>query len=401
MDVPLVCYACGATATLGDAERCDCGEPLWVDTEPEEFTWPDGGGGPVWRYRDLLPVDPPTGVGAAVGGTPLVRAPRLDDDVGARVHIKFEGAHPTGTFKDRGSAVGVAGALAAGADAVGTVSHGNMARSMAAHAASEGVDCTVLVPADIPAERLELIARHDPTILRVEGSYGDLYYEALRVGRERNVAFVNSDTPLRVAGQKTTGLEVAEAFAPDAPDAVVMPVSSGGHASGVWKAFRELDDAGLIDRVPRLYLTQAAPTAPIAEAYERGDEEVRAVEGEETVCYSIGNADPPSGNRALAAARETGGAVVAVPDEATLDARADVASRAGLFVETSCATPLAGARELAAEGAFAPDEDVVLVATGTGYTERAVDAPTVDARTVPLTDLGAAVGDAVGDERDV
>ncbi|MFB6159715.1 MAG: pyridoxal-phosphate dependent enzyme [Haloferacaceae archaeon] len=396
MDVPLVCYACGATASLGDGERCDCGEPYWVDTDPGGFAWPDGRDGSVWRYRDLLPVDPPVGLGASVGGTPLVRAPRLDADVGARIHVKFEGAHPTGTFKDRGSAVGVAGALAAGADAVGTVSHGNMARSMAAHAASEGLDCVVLVPADIPTERLELIARHDPTILRVGGSYGDLYHEALRVGREHDVAFVNSDTPLRVAGQKTTGLEVAESFAPDAPDAVVMPVSSGGHASGVWKAFRELDAAGAIPRVPRLYLTQAAPCAPIADADAAGRDEVTAVEGGETVCYSIANADPPSGTRALRGARETGGAAVAVPDEETLDARASVAEAAGLFVETSCATPLAGARRLAAEGEFAPDEDVVLVATGTGYTERAVDAPTVDARTVSMADLGGAVRDAVG-----
>jgi threonine synthase len=154
MDVTLTCYACGETATLADGPRCDCGEPRWLDTDPAGFDWPDSGDRSLWRYGDLLPGERPTGLAAGAGGTPLVRAPRLDDDVGARVHVKYEGGNPTGTFKDRGSAVGVAVAAAAGYGAVGTVSHGNMARSMAAHAASAGLDCVVLVPADIPPSRL-------------------------------------------------------------------------------------------------------------------------------------------------------------------------------------------------------------------------------------------------------
>jgi threonine synthase len=392
MDVDLTCYACGSTATLDEGRRCDCGEPYWADTEPAGFTWPEDDDRSIWRYRALLPIDRPTGLAAGAGGTPLVRAPRLDDEVGATVHVKHEGANPTGTFKDRGSAVGVAVAAADGYDAVGTVSHGNMARSMAAHAASAGLDCLVLVPADIPTERLGLIARHDPTILRVEGDYGRLYEESLRVGRDRPIAFVNSDTPLRVAGQKTTGLEIAEAFAPDVPDAIVVPVSSGGHASGIWKAFRELAVAGLVETPPRLYFVQTAACAPIADAWERGDETVTPVEGGATVAYSIANADPPSGNRALAAARATGGAVLAVDDDAILDARRSLADRAGLFVESASATALAGARRLAEDGAIAPDEDVVLVTTGTGFTERDVDEPAVSARTVGMATLDGAIG---------
>jgi threonine synthase len=385
------CYACGATAETG--ARCACDEPLWV-AERTTGAWPATGDPSLWRYRDLLPVDPPPGLGAAVGGTPLVRAPRLDGAVGgATVRVKFEGAHPTGTFKDRGTAVGVAGALERGASAVATVSHGNMARSVAAHAASEGLDCVVCVPADVPVERLATIARHDPTVLRVDGDYGRLYGAALAAGREAGVAVINSDTPLRVAGQKTTGLEVLEHAA---PDAVVMPVSSGGHASGVWKAVREATASGLVDRPPRLYLVQAAGCAPVAAAYARGDEAVTRVDPGETVAYSIANADPPSGTRALAAARETGGAVLAVDDESILDARSSVAERAGLFVETSCATPLAAARDLAERGEIGPDEEVVLVATGTGYTERDVgDAPAPDAEAVALADLPDALRAAV------
>jgi threonine synthase len=391
MDIALTCYACGEEATLADGPRCDCGEPRWIDTDPAGFDWPARDDRSLWRFEGLLPDTAPTGLAASAGGTPLVRSPRLDDDLNARVHVKYEGGNPTGTFKDRGSAVGVAVAAASGYDRVGTVSHGNMARSMAAHAASAGLDCVVLVPADIPPSRLGLIARHDPTILRVEGEYGRLYEESIRLGTERDVAFVNSDTPLRVAGQKTTALEIAESFAPDVPDAVVMPVSSGGHASGVWTAFRELDAAGLVDGVPELYFVQAAACAPIAEAWARGDGTVTPVEGGETVAYSISNADPPSGNRVLAAARETGGGVLAVDDEAILDARRALAGRAGLFVESACATSLAGARVLSDRGALGVDEDVVLVATGTGYTERGVDEAAVDARVVSIPDLDGAV----------
>jgi threonine synthase len=393
--VDLVCHACGATAETG--ARCACGEPLWV-AERRLDGWPTTGDPSLWRYRDLLPVDPPPGLGASVGGTPLVRAPRLDDAVGgATVRVKFEGAHPTGTFKDRGTAVGVAGALERGAAVVATVSHGNMARSVAAHAASEGLSAVVCVPADVPPERLATIARHDPTILRVDGDYGRLYGAALDAGREAGVAVVNSDTPLRVAGQKTTGLEILEHAD---PDAVVMPVSSGGHASGVWKAIREATASGLVDDPPRLYLAQAAGCAPIAAAYDRGDDEVTRVEPSATVAYSIANADPPSGARALAAARETGGAVLAVDDDAILDCRRLLAERAGLFVETSCATPLAAARELADRGELDAEEEVALVATGTGYTERDVgDAPAPDAEAVELADLPAAFDAAVDRRR--
>ena len=386
-----VCYACGATADSG--ARCACGEPLWA-AERQLPAWPTTGDPSLWRYRDLLPVDPPPGLGASVGGTPLVRAPRLDDVVGgATVRVKYEGAHPTGTFKDRGTAVGVAGALGRGAAAVATVSHGNMARSVAAHAASEGVEAVVCVPADVPPERLATIVRHDPTILRVDGDYGRLYAAALAAGRDAGVAVVNSDTPLRVAGQKTTGLEILEHAS---PDAIVMPVSSGGHASGVWKAIREATASGLVDDPPRLYLAQAAGCAPVAAAWDRGADEVTRVEPSGTVAYSIANADPPSGTRALAAARETGGAVCSVDDETILDCRRLLAERAGLFVETSCATPLAVARELADCGEIAADETVALVATGTGYTERDVgDAPAPDPAVVDIAGLPAAFRGAV------
>ncbi|SEH13484.1 threonine synthase [Natronorubrum sediminis] len=368
------CYACGSRET-GLVARCSCGEALWLETDAASFEWDDVTDAPgMWRYESLLPVSPPDGLFEAAGGTPLVREPSLDAFAGARVHLKIEGGNPTGSFKDRGSALGLA-ALQAGdeldeaVDAVGTVSHGNMAISTSAYAAAAGLPCVVLVPEDIPESRLETISQFDPTVLRVAGDYGRLYERTLEIGPERNIAFLNSDVALRVEGQKTTALEICESFAPDAPDAIVVPTSSGGHFSGVWKALRELESAGVLADVPRLYAVQAAASAPIAEAYEQGANEVSRVERGETVAYSIGNPDPPSGTRALAAIDETDGAAVGLEDPEILEAQRTLAGEAGLSVEASSATALAGIRRLVDAGEIDASDDVVAVTTGTGLTD--------------------------------
>jgi threonine synthase len=425
----LTCYRCGATAEFPDRKRCDCGEPLWFDTDAaESFAWPDSGRG-VWRYADLLPVESRSdsraeGVSAAAGATPLVRASGLDADAGCRLWLKDESENPTGSFKDRGSAAGVAWAANAGREWVGTVSHGNMAMSVAANAASVGGTggprALVLVPDDISGERLAAIAQYDPAVLRVAGDYGRLYYETLDA--DAPVEFVNSDTPLRVAGQKTTALELCEAFAREArapsafvrapgasgtldasstaPDAIVLPVSSGGHASATWKALRELRTAGLLAEsdLPRLYFVQAAACDPIAAAYrEAADEVTPAIETGETVAYSIANADPPSGTRALAAARATDGAVLSVPDDEILDATATLAGEAGFCVEPASATTLAGIRRLSASGELAADDEVVAVLTGTGFRE--LDAESASPETVALGGLSERLR-TLTDERD-
>ncbi len=376
---PRLCYACGSR-TSDAASRCDCGEPLWLALDPPS-DWPVTNENSIWRYREWLPVDAPAGIGAAAGGTPLVRTRRLDDLVDCRVHLKLESTNPTGTFKDRGSAVGVA----ATSGPLGTVSHGNMAISVAAHAAASGRPCSVLVPDDIPVSRLRQIAEYDPRILRVTGDYGELYDATIKIGSQLGIRFLNSDTPLRVAGQKTTGLEICEAFAPDTPDAVVLPVSSGGHASGIWQAFRDLETAGLIQEPPALYLVQAAACSPIADAYQAAQDTVSAVEPAETIAYSIANPDPPSGTRALTAARETGGGVIAVDEEAIREAMTTFAEVVGVSAEPASAVTLAGLEKLTATKQIAQNDDVVLVVTGTGFRNDAAGSVTTE--TIPQSEL--------------
>jgi threonine synthase len=359
------CYACDRTFVLSEQKRCTCGELLWFDRDSREFEWPDRRNPGMWRYADLLPVESPNGVGAAAGGTPLVRTPHLDVG-GVELFLKDESQNPTGSFKDRGSAVGVAYAATNEVERVGTVSHGNMAMSMAANAASYDIPCTVCVPADIPEERLTHIAQYDPEILRVEGEYGRLYEKSLELER---IEFINSDTPLRVAGQKTVAFEICEAFSPELPDAIVLPVSSGGHLSAIWKALFELRVAGLIDEVPRLYATQAAACDPIVRAFERGKREVSAIEGGETIAYSIANEDPPSGTRALTALRDTGGGAVSISKGEIRAAQQRLVREGGFRVEASSAVAYAGLEELTERGEIEAGEDVVTILTGSGFKE--------------------------------
>lgn len=371
-----VCYACGRRYGP-ERKRCDCGEPVWFDIDPTGFDWPTRPDRGMWAYADLLPADPPTDLGAAAGGTPLFRTPRLDEWAGCRLFVKDETENPTGTFKDRGSAVAVAAARDRGRSWIGTVSHGNMAMSTAAHAAAAGLDCVVFVPDDISDARLAAIGQYGPEVVRVRGDYGRLYHETLSADVP-DIEFVNSDTPLRVAGQSTVALEICERFAPETPDAIVLPVSSGGQASGVGHALRLLHDAGLIDDLPALHLVQAAGCDPIARAFRNGDSAVAPIEPEPTIAYSIANPDPPSGTRALAAVRDTDGTVVSVDDEAIRSAQSALARRAGLCVEPASATALAGLRLLAHRGVVDRDDEVVLIATGTGFRELATDERTRD-----------------------
>lgn len=391
MSLRVECYRCGRSFGF-PRTRCRCGEGLWFEARPSGLRAIDADEDSIWRYRSVLPVGAPVGLSRAVGRTPLLRTPRLDAYAGCPVSVKVETLNPTGSFKDRGSAVGVGWAAAEGNGRVGTVSHGNMARSMAACSAAAGLDCLVLVPADIPAERLGGIGRFDPSIRRVDGDYADLYDRSLEIGARSGVTFVNSDTPLRVAGQRTTAFEIAE-HADRMPDAVVLPTSSGGHASAVWRGFQELEAAGRIDAIPRLCLVQARACDPIARAYRDGGD-VRPVEAGETVAYSIANPDPPSGDRALAGVRATAGAVCSVGDDAILEAVRRYATHLGLAVEPAAGAGLAGVRALAEADEIGPDEDVVAVATGTGLVD--TGAGDVEAPVVDIDDLDTEVAAWVG-----
>ena len=364
----LRCYRCDRSYATAHRTRCACGEPLWFDDVPPDAEIDDGVFG-LARYLDFLPVDSISGLGEGAGRTTLYRPTGLADWAGCDLALLDETTNPTGSFKDRGSAVGVAAAMETGVEAVGTVSHGNMAMSMAATAASVGLDCHVFVPADIPPERLGYIGQYGPTVVAVEGDYGQLYRESLTRSADRSIAFVNSDSPTRIAGQGTAAMDIVEGFDFVGPDAIVLPASSGGHASGVWRGLQDLERAGYLDSLPTLFLVQAAACDPIASAFRSGDETVTSQVAGDTIAYSIANGDPPSGNRALAAVRTTGGVVTAVTDDEIRETQARLATGAGISAEPSAATTLAGIRRLTESGHLDADTTVAGIITGTGFTE--------------------------------
>jgi threonine synthase len=396
-----VCYRCGTRYDDTQRARCDCGEPLWLDDENAAFTWESVADGPaMWRFNEMLPVTPPDGIARTAGGTELVRSSRLDDIAGCQVYVKDGGQNPTGSYKDRGSAVAIPHALNAGADVVGTVSYGNMAMSTAATAASLGHECIVLVPTDIPQGRLELIAQYDPTILQVEGDYGRLYEDALRLTHELPLSFLLSDAPARISGYRTAVWEIYESIGTDGPDAIVLPTSSGGLASGLWRGLLDMQEAGVVEHLPRLYLVHTAGSDPITRAFEEGQPQVEALlasETEETIAHSIGNPNPPSGTRALTAVRETGGAALSVSDDEIRTAQRQFAELGGFCVEPAAATPLAGAVRLSERGEIDESERVVLFTTGTGFKEMGIGDRSVCTDTVSRSALHGRVASMIED----
>jgi threonine synthase len=352
-------------------------------------------------FSTVLPLpDPEHWLSLGEGRTPLIPLPRLARKLGIpHLYLKNEGANPTGSFKDRGTAVALSRATATGARRVGTVSSGNMAASVAAYAARAGLPCDVLVPAHLRPDKIAAIAVTRPRLYRVEGDYGDIYRQALELGRKLGIYFAVSDDPYRVEGQKTTAYEIVRSLgtAPGrrgwfSPTHVFVPTSAGGHAAALLKAFDEMLMYGAIDEFPAVVSVQADGCAPIARAFERGERRITRLTGISTSAHAIANPDPPSGGRLLRelARPGRGGGAIAVPDEAMREAQFMLAADEGIFTQMEAAAALAGAIEYRSARRLDRHSVVVLVATGNGLKDLATfapgDFPVVD---LPLRELEA------------
>jgi len=322
----------------------------------------------IWRYHEILPIhDAAAVVPIPVGMTPLYR---LECDIGAspgmRLFVKDDTRHPSGSAKDRATAVGLARAREVGAAAVAAASTGNAASSLATFAARAALPCYVFAPASAPAAKLIQIRAHGAILFAVDGTYDqafDLCTEACRrMGIYNRSTAIN---PLLGEGKKTISLEIWEQLGFRAPETILVPVGDGCIVGGVYKGFRDLLDLGLIERVPKIVGVQAAGSAAIATAWQRQSDRCTPVDVR-TVADSISVSMPRDQVKALRAIRASGGCFITVSDEAILDAMAALASRAGIFVEPAAAAPLAGLREACLTGGFGQDEEVVLLHTGHG-----------------------------------
>jgi len=309
----------------------------------------------IERYREHLSLaaDAPV-VTLNEGSTPLIAAPRLSERVGAEIWLKFEGANPTGSFKDRGMTVAVSHAKGAGAEAVICASTGNTAASAAAYAARAGLRGAVIVPeGKIAIGKLAQALMHGARVVALQGNFDD----ALRIVRDladrHPIELVNSVNPYRIEGQKTAAFELIDELG-EAPDALAIPVGNAGNVTAYWRGFTERGTA------PVLHGFQAAGAAPLVHG--------EPVANPETVASAIRIGNPARWEEAMDAFTGSRGRVAAVTDEQILDAYRWLAATEGVFCEPASAASVAGilAHGLVATPDAEPPSTVVCVLTGHG-----------------------------------
>ena len=320
----------------------------------------------VWRFRELvLPdVSDVEIVSQPEGNTPLIRRDRVAAWCGLEsIHLKLEGANPTGSFKDRGMTVTVTQARRVSAPAVACASTGNTSASLAAYAALAGLPALVLVPnGQVSLGKLSQTIAYGARTLLVRGDFDDCLRLARAAAETLGVYLANSINPFRIAGQKTIVFEMLQQLGWQAPDWIVLPAGNLGNTAAFGAALREARALGLIGSIPRLAAIQAAGAAPFAASFNDGFRERHKVRAE-TAATAIRIGDPASYDRAVRAIRETNGVVIALSDADILDAKAVVDS-SGVGCEPASAASVAGARTLVARGVIRPDESVVGVLTG-------------------------------------
>jgi len=314
--------------------------------------------GIVEEYRDRLPVTDATPViTLREGGTPLVRSEALSLETGCDVWLKYEGANPTASFKDRGMTLAISKAVEAGSKAVVCASTGNTSASAAAYAAKAGLTCAVLVPkGKIAMGKMAQTLVHGARVLEVEGNFDASLELAQDLARHYPVTLVNSVNPYRLQGQKTLAFEVCDLLG-RAPDIHCVPVGNAGNISSHWMGYSEYLTDGVIHEPPRLFGFQAAGAAPLVLGHP--------VKDPQTIATAIRIGNPASWDKAVAAATESEGGILAVTDREILAAYRRVAHE-GLFAEPASAASVAGLLHLGAEGKLPAGATVVCVLTGHG-----------------------------------
>jgi threonine synthase len=325
--------------------------------------------GKAWRgvieeWRDRLPVGPETPVATLrEGGTPLVPAHVLSELTGCEVHLKVEGANPTGSFKDRGMTLAISKAAEEGSEAVICASTGNTSASAAAYAGRAGLTCAVLVPTGkIALGKLAQALVHGAQLLQVEGNFDDCLTLARRLSEDYAVSLVNSVNPFRIEGQKTAAFEVCEALGgpagPRPPDVHCLPVGNAGNITAYWQGYCEYAADGTVDRRPVMRGYQAAGAAPIVTG--------AVVPQPTTIATAIRIGNPASWEQALRARDESGGAIESVTDRQILSAYRLLARSEGVFVEPASAASVAGLLQDCDAGRIERGSRVVCTVTGHG-----------------------------------
>ena len=341
----------------------------------------------LWRYRELLPITGEPRTGFNSGFTPLVRCDRLARRVGvSELYIKDDSVnHPTLSYKDRVVSVAATRAVELGFDVLACASTGNLANSVAAHAARLGIECCVFIPDSLEAGKILGSAIFNPTILAVAGTYDDVNRLCTQVADRYGWGFVNINLRSYYAeGAKTIGFEIVEQLGWRYPKHLISPVAGGTLLPRIVRGLRELKQVGLVDgELPRVHAAQAAGCAPVVHALDVGLNHPEPVRPN-TIAKSIAIGNPADGYQVIESVRATGGAGAAVTDTEIISAIRLLAETEGIFTEPAGGTTLAAAIDLVNRGVIRRDESIVVCVTGNGYKTTEVVADRVT-KPVPLT----------------
>jgi threonine synthase len=324
----------------------------------------------LWRYRELLPIKDAPRTGLHSGFTPLVRADRLARRLGVgELYIKDDSVnHPTCSYKDRVVSIAATRAVELGFTVLACASTGNLANSVAAHAARLGLACSVFIPDDLEAGKVTGAAVFGPKVVAVRGNYDDVNRLCTQVADKYHWGFANINLRAYYAeGAKTTGFEIAEQLGWRFPRHVVSPVAGGTLLPRILKGFEELQRLGLVDGpLPAIHAAQAAGCAPVVRALDEGLEFPEPVKPR-TLAKSIAIGNPADGFQVLRAVRATGGAGAAVEEGAILEGITLLAETEGIFTEGAGGVTVAATRQLVERGVIGRDGPIVICVTGNGY----------------------------------
>lgn len=320
----------------------------------------------VWRYREFIPIEEGCEiVTLREGGTPLYECKRLAKWVGVKkLYVKYEGANPTGSFKDRGMTVGVTKAKSLGSRAVACASTGNTSASLAAYAARAGLTCYVLLPADkVALGKLAQALMHGARVISVRGNFDVALKMVMELSQKMDIYILNSVNPWRLEGQKTLAFEIVDQLG-RVPDIVAVPMGNCGNISAIWKGFKEFYESGIIDRLPRMFGVQAEGAAPVVNMLKKGYSTLVPVAHPETIATAIRIGNPVNWPKAVMALKESNGLYEAVSDEEIIEAQRLIATLEGIGVEPASAASVAGLRRAVLNGMINSDVEVVCVCTG-------------------------------------
>jgi len=372
----LVCRECGKEYPAVSLHVCElCFGPLEVQYNYKEIQATltrkkiESGPKSLWRYVDLLPIEGEPTIGLHAGFTPLVRAKNLGDELGLdTLYVKNDTVnHPTLSFKDRVVSIALTRARELGYETVACASTGNLANSVAAHAAAAKMQCYVFIPHDLEAAKVLGNLVYRPNVVEVEGNYDDVNRLCSEIAGEQRWAFVNVNIrPYYAEGSKTLAYEVVEQLDWTAPDQIVVPMASGSLLTKIWKGLNELQKLGLVtDMHTRVHGAQAEGCSPIAAAYKEGRDFFKPVKPN-TIAKSLAIGNPADGYYALKAAAESGGAMETVTDEEIVEGMTLLAQTEGIFAETAGGVTVGVLKKLAKQGIIKRGDVTVALITGNG-----------------------------------